>query len=841
MLDVGAAIASLFIILKTNIYVLIRIEFLVAVVTMMFLATFIMDIYRFRSRSSTLSAIMEIVDGMSNQILVYLLGAMQSACSENQLFAFWGILLVSLHRSLGYLSRHSIMDDCERPALMVLPDVIKFIAAGAMLNLDMGIFTNPHWWFLAILQLRSTYRYLARNRALKSLWHGRSSEFLPEYLRMTEGDHDNDHRNESNHFQRYLVYGEHKGKLKIKRPQYVLHLDMGHHPDSLITLDKIWESSGPLLSSSSSSSTYKDLSLAFALSRLLRCRFDDVPLHPESISRTRNLIISQIIGDQHSEAARAAGRAFRILELELAFAIDYYFTFYPMVFWRGLLSLSLILIQSIATIPVIVWLAMSVCSGYDNEKGITRLRVGGFDVGIITTWVFLIFMMFKEVWEMVTYLLSNWTRLLLVCKYVQSQCWRTASTRLIEHLISSFFASKISDTWHGRIDQYEFLQSCTYKPTVWKLAHIITLGVAPHKLNGRKPATAIRIPECVKPAILQGLHRQGLTRQPLRRDIPTLRNPPNRFVRYQWACTELHTCSQVILVWHIATSLCEVKLAKDRNIDLRNPSFLGSIWSYLGKLGRSSSFLVDDSVHVRGQLRTNYRTANSLSRYCAYLLVFRSKFLPDGFLTPKLVLDKTIKHACEELKDCDSTLTRYETLMAIARNVAQDSEGGKLNMNIVQQGAMLAMELIDEEDEQNRWEIMAGVWTDLVVHIAPSWNAEVHIWDLQSGGEFITLIWALLWHCGIEKSSLWHEDNASGNNSQTFQENVTETRETKVTGDEQVNEDGIEISKDREQLTERAQRASKANNGTSPDNRAETTDTRLVKEQDKNDNGIDRA
>ncbi|RCV37293.1 hypothetical protein SETIT_8G051300v2 [Setaria italica] len=821
MLDVGAAIASLFIVLKTKIYVLIRIEFLVALVTVMFLATFIMDIYRFRSRSSTLSAIMEIVDGMSNQILVYLLGAMQSACSENPLFAFWGILLVSFHRSLGYLSRHSIMDDSERPSLMVLPDVIKFIAAGAMLNLDMGIFTNPHWWFLVILQLRSTYRYLARNRALKSLWHGRSSEFLPEYLRrMTEGDHD-DRRNEFNHFQRYLVYGEYKGKLKIKKPQYVLHLDMSHHPDSLITLDKIWNSSGPLLSSSSRSSTYKDFSLAFALSRLLRCRLEDVPLHPGSISRTRNLIISQIIGDQHAEAARAAGRSFRILELELAFTIDYYFTFYPMVFWRGLLSLSLILIQSMATIPVIVWLVVSVCSSYDNEKGrITRLRVGGFDVGVVTTWVFLILMVFKEVWEMVTYLLSNWTRLLLVCKYVQSQCWRTAtaSTSLIEHLISSFFASKISDTWHGRIDQYEFLQSCTYKPTVWKLAHIITLGVAPDILNGRKPGAAIRIPECVKPAILQGLRRQGLTRQPLRRDIPTLRNPPNnnRFVRYQWACIELPTCSQVILVWHIATSLCEVKLAKDRNIDLRDPSFLGSIWSYLGrKLGRSSSFLVDDSIHVRGQLRTNYRTASSLSRYCAYLLVFRSKFLPDGFLTPKLVLDKTIKHACEALKDCDSTLTRYETLMATARNVAQDSESGKLNMNIVQQGAMLAMELIDEEDEQNRWEILAGVWVDLLVHIAPSWNAEAHVWDLQSGGEFITLIWVLLWHCGIEKSSLWHEDdNASGNNSpQALQQNGTETRQTNnVTGDEQViNEDGIEISEEPEQLTERAQRASKTN------------------------------
>jgi hypothetical protein len=192
----------------------------------------------------------------------------------------------------------------------------------------------------------------------------------------------------------------------------------------------------------------------------------------------------------------------------------------------------------------------------------------------------------------------------------------------------------------------------------------------------------------------------------------------------------------------------------------------------------SLPFLVDENTLLHGRLKTNYRTANSLSRYCAYLQAFQSELLPDSFLLPKVIFEKTLQYACEELKDCDSTQCRYVKLMAIAEEAAQDSEDGKLGINIVKQGAMLANELIKHEDEENRWDILAEVWVCLLVHIAPSWNTEAHKSKIQSGGEFITLLWALLWHCGIEKSSIWREDNASKSNTQAPHVGSTETRNT---------------------------------------------------------------
>ena len=116
-----------------------------------------------------------------------------------------------------------------------------------------------------------------------------------------------------------------------------------------------------------------------------------MPLHSESIPMTRHLITSEVIGGQHAEpdaeAKRAARRAFRVLGLEIAFVRDYFYTFYPMVFWRGLFSLPFILLQSTAIIAAASWLAVVIIwiNSFD----------GGFNVQVIATLVFLFFVMFK--------------------------------------------------------------------------------------------------------------------------------------------------------------------------------------------------------------------------------------------------------------------------------------------------------------------------------------------------------------------------------------------------------------------------------------------------------------
>jgi len=98
---------------------------------------------------------------------------------------------------------------------------------------------------------------------------------------------------------------------------------------------------------------------------------------------------------------------------------------------------------------------------------------------------------------MVAYLLSDWTRLLLVCMYAREETER-ARNICMERLILSFFRSKISaKTWHGLLDQYVFLKSYDDRPRFWNLAHIVTTGMIPNKDEGAKLGSAIDVPEYV--------------------------------------------------------------------------------------------------------------------------------------------------------------------------------------------------------------------------------------------------------------------------------------------------------------------------------------------------------
>jgi len=167
-----------------------------------------------------------------------------------------------------------------------------------------------------------------------------------------------------------------------------------------------------------------------------------------------------------------------------------------------------------------------------------------------------------------------------------------------------------------------------------------------------------------------------------------------------------------------------------------------------------------DEKALDGKLRANYEVANSLSRYCAYLLVSRPDLLPDTILVPKVLLQKAVGHARDKLKGFDDSWQRiYRKLMEVPLEEpsVHGSHHRKLSVNIVEKGAKLGKKLIDQETEEHRWEILAKIWVSLLIHIAPSPNAEAHNKYLKPGREFISYIWALFCHCGIEKSELWQE------------------------------------------------------------------------------------
>ncbi|XP_020177040.1 uncharacterized protein [Aegilops tauschii subsp. strangulata] len=802
--DIRDGVASFFVMLNKETYILFRIEILVVLVTLLFFVMFIMDVFRRNIHNTKMATIFSILDAVSDSIVVYLLGAMQTAKFKNrllnQLFPVWGLVLVSFRYNIDFISGYGVHDQHGR-RFIEWRNVVKLLGS-AFLNLSSDSrFAVPLWSLLALQILKSGYRFYVHSLTVKSVWHGKSSEVVTEHMRA--GSHSSNWKPEECNPEnmagyKYLVYGETKQSIKFKKPQYAMYIDTarnvkkarrGRRPrpgrSTLITLDKIWGCYRHLLDQDSNEGNdQKDLSLAFALSRLLRCRLEDVTLQQKLFHINRKLVKNKILEEQN------ASRAFRIMELQLSFVNDYFNTRYPMVFWCGFLSLFSNLLLSTVTFGVVCWLAVDIHKVYKPPKNDRARVVHGVNVDMIITWVFMIFMLFKEIWEMVSYLVSNWTRLLLVCMYAQRKEERTRN-RCMEGTISSFFKSRItSKLWHGHIDQYVFLESYDNKPRIWNFLHYITIGMSPKKDDGATLHSAIDVPECVTLAALEKLRMslEKLSSPGIVRDQPDNpnRNQEETIIRgrslskaiislsgadcdrrkgYRWACYDLPTCSHVILVWHIATSLCEMELAQRHDVDLSKHGFLNFILSYFTSCCSSKPYLLDvdnkteEKKKVTGrlpdELHDMYITANSLSRYCAYLLVSKPDVIPDSFNVPKMVLQETVTRSRDDiLKNCDSLKSRYDKLMEEAEKATKDVDDVMRKEDVVRLGAMLGKQLIGES-QKDCWEILSGVWADLLVHIAPTWNAEVHKKCLESGGEFITYFWALLWHCGIEKSNLW--------------------------------------------------------------------------------------
>lgn len=130
----------------------------------------------------------------------------------------------------------------------------------------------------------------------------------------------------------------------------VCHLLFGHE---FITIDQIWDCCG----NSDDGKALKDLCLSCALSqRLVRqCYFGEV--YPKSsLLKQHNFVFKKLLPSQGDFK-----RAFRIIELELGFCYDffftkYYYTFtwtnYPLPFIESLISVKIILVLIVGVLAI---------------------------------------------------------------------------------------------------------------------------------------------------------------------------------------------------------------------------------------------------------------------------------------------------------------------------------------------------------------------------------------------------------------------------------------------------------------------------------------------------------
>jgi hypothetical protein len=189
------------------------------------------------------------------------------------------------------------------------------------------------------------------------------------------------------------------------------------------------------------------------------------------------------------------------------------------------------------------------------------------------------------------------------------------------------------------------------------------------------------------------------------------------------------TVTRTILVWHIATTLCEHQL-----------------------------------VDAQAKEEDAVRTATTLSQYCLHLLVFAPNLLPDHISVSESVLDQAIDEAGQLLRGAKTLDSKCEKLIngnyTSTRSTTDGNGGGEAP--VVEKGAELAKHLVqDIQDTELRWKILSDFWAEMMLSVSPSGDPRAHLEALSRGGEFITHLWALLTHAGVLKQA---HDDVSNNN-----------------------------------------------------------------------------
>ncbi|CAN6164893.1 unnamed protein product [Urochloa humidicola] len=180
----------------------------------------------------------------------------------------------------------------------------------------------------------------------------------------------------------------------------------------------------------------------------------------------------------------------------------------------------------------------------------------------------------------------------------------------------------------------------------------------------------------------------------------------------------------VILKWHIATSYCEMMIQEDINVS------------------------------------PNREVAAVLSKYCAYLVAFRPELLP----CPDVVTKHTFCNVLKEVTRVVGGLKHPQNRLAMlhVRRVAGNSFGGLADEDILTQGLRLGYLLVTQiQNQQNLWMILESIWVKMILSVAPQESshdatyAKSHAKYLAQGGEFLTYLWAMLSHAGIQKHIPW--------------------------------------------------------------------------------------
>lgn len=476
----------------------------------------------------------------------------------------------------------------------------------------------------------------------------------------------------------------------------------------LVTIDKIWQLE-------ELEETSKDLCLSFALFKMLRCRFAGYTADETGYARAHDFIWQLLRSTSHD-------RLLGVITNELSFLHDFYFSSVPISYskrWLPILSLLISLFTICycllvgirvnyrysypdpGTDPDNFWSQLVIerdcrngTTGGDSSSSSDFVFAGSSLYDLVPIFALLALVMLAEVREVASCICCNWGKVALICR----QLYSNKQLLMLYPAVLRFRCNLLNPL-------EDKMRQCSIILPFYSRKHIIT---ALHHLLIGKFTKNVKVPAAVKAAIVNAL---GSNNGQLSNGVGFLLQLQDHGGReFLWACIDGKATSDVILAWHIATSILEMKLVQ-------------------GQQNANSS---DNQIIA----------ATHLSRYLAYVVKCWPELLPDDDKWSKRLYDDVSKDSMR--------------VLAMAR---RGGDGGykkvmellteKSEHEVVKNGVRLGRELMELEDEAAAWRLLAGVWSEMILYVAPSENLRAHSDAIARGGELITVVWALLMHLGI--------------------------------------------------------------------------------------------
>ncbi|CAD6256152.1 unnamed protein product [Miscanthus lutarioriparius] len=486
----------------------------------------------YTSRFTT--ATVQVLSLLNYNMVHYTIGQMQlSAARVNDYFQVWAVLLATLQCSVNVGRPYS------RSKQIPLLDIMSSLWAANLLRVQTVSHLKIPLWLIWALNVAPVLSYFFS-----------SDKRQPKRIKAT------------------------RGSSQIDYMSYRVQLSPGHK--DLVTVEKIWVVGGDggesslLGKTGDAKNRLKDACLSFALHKLLRRQFYDLPIHEDTVvaarDKKRRLVFEYLV-----ENTEKYERAFRVTEVELSFLRDTFYNRHAAAIFAGgfpflrmILSLSLILAVGYIAYPV----------------GDIPQRIDP----------------------------SDKNRIVMEC--LPPDC-------SLPSLLPK------SCKWKRRIRQYNLLISAR---------------------NTWGNTSTVKLRAEVQKAIFDPFKL-------LQQDEQRLENyfenafGSNQHLCSNLACTcELEADTHRILLWHIATGVCEIKLtddARQRQV----------YWMRSKPLIKESKLSRD--------LWENYITAVSISNYCASLLIQR--MVPEN----GLVADRVFNEVRWETKCAIFSADRHVSLQTI--------------------------------------------------------------------------------------------------------------------------------------------------------------------------------